>query len=205
MVCVCMWAGSSAQAMALPAGCMEHCYVELNEVAQRYEGSCITYSFSQQWQAEATVKTSFPDKINWSPLPLHYSWCETLYDSKNMLKNPPKKLEEQYVSTCYILSAPSNTCCLLSNGRCSLFGPGTPKWMRNVMKYHIAVSQLDFQQQLKKKLKPRRPWKNDTYRPQTVTFSFSSRMVITLGIFTVTSNFGNTAAEPKENSLRSGE
>ena len=70
------------------------------------------------------------------------------------------------------------------------------------MKYHISVSQLSSAEE---KSETKKDWKSDTHRPQTVTFSFSSRMVITLGIFTVTSNFGSTAAEPKENNLCGGE
>lgn len=66
------------------------------------------------------------------------------------------------------------------------------------------TSQLDFSNaKIKPETKKYRK-KNDTHRPQTVTFSSSSRMVITLGIFTVTSNFGSTAAKPKEKCLFGG-
>lgn len=112
-----------------------------------------------------------------------------------------RKTDQKYISICYTQGASNNNCCLLSNSRYSLLDPGTLKGLRNIIKSHLSVSQLNFHPQLKKTLKPSRTWKNDTHSPQTVTFSSSSRMLITLGIFTVTSNFGSTAAEPKENSL----
>lgn len=139
--------------------------------------------------------------VNWTKdlFPSTVAGVKSSMTQKICKKQSPKRTDQKYVSICYTQSASNSNCCLLSNSRYGLFGPGTPKGLTNIIKSHLSVSQLNFEQQLKKTLKQSRTWKNDTHSPQTVTFSSSSRMLITLGIFTVTSNFGSTAAEPKEN------